>query len=67
MTTVKGKSGRKYEIQSQLYGTANLVHRLYYGGVCMAANTGASTDVSLEALITRADDRADALGISVIE
>lgn len=61
MTTVKGKSGRVYEVRSQLYGKANLVHRLYLGGVCVAANTGANTDVSLEALILRADKRAEGM------
>ena len=65
MTTVKGKTGRVYEVQSQLYGTSNLVHRLYFGGVYIAGNTGANTDVRLEVLIERADARADALGIEL--
>jgi hypothetical protein len=71
MTTVQGSKGRRYEVQSTLYGTRNSVHRLYFGGIFLASTEqqgiwGESSS-TMEVTIARADDRADALGIEVID
>jgi len=69
MVTVLSKSGRRYEVRSQLYGTSNLVHRLYYGGILLASTdqTGdaGESSSSMELTIERADKRAGQLGISI--
>jgi len=69
MTTVKGKTGRKYEVQSTRYGTRLLVQRLYCGGIYLASTDdrgpNGESETSLEITIERADDRADKLGLCV--
>jgi len=71
MTTVKSqKSGRVYEVRSQLYGTSNLVHRLYFGGIFLSSTGSQGGNVpsnSMEDAIRIADKRADELGIEVSE
>jgi hypothetical protein len=69
MVTVMGKSGKRYEVQSQLYGTSNLVHRLYYGGIFLAGTDqpgpqGESCS-TMEQTIDRADARVAALNIYI--
>jgi len=71
MTTVQGSKNRKYEVRSELYGTRNLVHRLYYGGIFLASTselspTGGSSS-SMEDTIARANERADQMGIEITE
>ncbi len=69
MITVQGSKGRKYEVRSQLYGTSNLVQRLYYGGIFLASTESrgpnGESSSSMEVTIERANARADALGIEV--
>jgi hypothetical protein len=69
MTTVTGSKSRRYEVQSQLYGTSNLVHRLYYGGIYLAGTDiledGTIRNTSIDATIERANHRADSLGIEM--
>jgi len=71
MTTVQGSKGRKYEVRSQLYGTQNLVHRLYLGGIFLSATSERgphdSSSSSMEITLERANERADKLGIEVSE
>ncbi len=69
MTTVQVSKERKYEVRSQLYGTSNLVQRLYYGGIFLASTDwkgpNGESSTSLEVTIERANERADLLGIEV--
>lgn len=69
MTTVQGADGRRYEVQSQLYGTRNLIHRLFWGGIFLASTdqrgANGESSSSLETTIARADERATKLGIEV--
>jgi hypothetical protein len=71
MVTVRGSKERKYEVRSQLYGTSNLVQRLYYGGIYLAGTDwkgpNGESSSTLEITIERADKRADELGIEVSE
>ena len=71
MTTVQGTNGRKYEVRSELCGTRNLVQRLYYGGIYLAGTDQAGpqgeSSSTIEVTIERADERADALGIEIME
>ena len=69
MTTVQGSKGRRYEVREQLYGTSNLVQRLYFGGVFLSstsesAENGANSSSMMET-IKRANERADEMGIEV--
>ena len=69
MTTVLGGKGRKYEVKSELYGTRNLVHSLYYGGIYLAGtdqkgDKGESSS-TMETTIKRANKKADDLGIEI--
>lgn len=71
MVTITGKSGRMYEVKSQLYGTSNLVHRLYFGGIFLAGTDclgpeGESSS-SLETTLERAEERVSKLGIEISE
>ena len=71
MTTVRDNKGRKYEVRSTLYGTLNLVHRLYFGGIFLAA-TGSrglnnGPDWSMEDAIAAASEAADRMGIEITE
>ena len=68
MTTVTGKNGCKYEVRDRLYGTSNLVHRLYLGGVYLACTGSQGLNVpslSIEDAIAKADKRAESLGLAV--
>lgn len=69
MTTVKHQtSGRVFEVRSQLYGTSNLVHRLYYGGIFMSqtGSQGLNCPVwSIEEAVEQANNRAEKLGIEI--
>ena len=69
MTTVKGKSGRRYDVEHTLYGTRNHEYRLYFGGVFLATTASGGpngeSSTTLEDTIIRADDRADRLGLEV--
>jgi hypothetical protein len=71
MTTVKSqKTGRVYEVRSELYGTHNLVHRLYFGGIFMSSTGSQGLNVpsnSIEDAIEIADKRSSALGIEITE
>ena len=71
MTTVKSsKTGRVYEVRSQLYGTSNLVHRLYFGGIFMACTGSQGLNVppnSMENAIEIADRRSVELGIEITD
>jgi hypothetical protein len=69
MVTVLAKSGRRFEVRSTQYGTTNLVHHLFYGGIFLAGtdrrgDAGESSS-TMELTIERADKRADQLGICV--
>ena len=71
MVTVTGSKGRKYEVKSTLYGTSNLVHRLYYGGIFLAA-TGSrglncGPDWTMADAIKAADQNVEILGIEISE
>jgi len=63
MTTVRGKNGRRYEVRSTLYGTSNLVQRLYYGGIYLAGTE--KSGQTIESAIERADKRVEDIGIDV--
>ncbi|MBA7495082.1 hypothetical protein ES702_05661 [subsurface metagenome] len=69
MTTVKGSKGRKYDVECELFGTRNLVHRLYFGGIFLASTDQRGPDgelsSSLEITIERANKRVDDLGIEI--
>lgn len=67
VTVISKKSGREYEVRSALYGTSNLIHSLYYGGIFMAASGGSSSysNNTMEEAIAIADTRADDLGIKI--
>ena len=71
MTTLQGSKGRRYEVQSTLYGTRNLVQRLYYGGIFLAGTDqrgpAGESSTTLEDTIDRANQRADALGVEIID
>jgi hypothetical protein len=68
-TTVKSfKSGRKFEVRSHLYGTSDLVQKLYYGGIfmCQTGSQGLNCgSLTIEEAIEKADDRAEKLGIEI--
>ena len=64
ITTVKGSGGRRYEVRSTLYGTSNLVQRLYYGGIYLG---GTDVSVTMEATIEAANKRVEELGIEIID
>jgi hypothetical protein len=68
ITVVHPTSGRRFEVQSQLYGTSNLVHRLYFGGIflCMTGSQGLNCPTySIEEAIEQANARAEKLGIEI--
>jgi len=69
MVTVKGKTGRKYEVRETVYGTRNIVYRLYYGGIFLAGSDqrgpNGESSSSLEITIARADARCEELGIEI--
>jgi len=71
MVTVKSsRTGRVYEVRSQLYGTSNLVHRLYFGGIFLASTGAQGLNVpshSWEDAIAIADERSIKLGIEITE
>lgn len=70
MVTVQHASGRRFEVRSQLYGTSNLVHRLYYGGIflCQTGSQGHNAGtLTMEDAIERANARAERLGIETEE
>jgi len=71
MTTLRGSNGRRYEVQSQLYGTSNLVHRLYFGGVFLAATDergpGEQSSSTILQTIERANHRAEEMGIEIVK
>jgi len=67
MTTVKSKAtGRVYDVKSQLYGTSNLTHSLYFGGIPVATTGGCSSfahGYTMAEAIAIADETVDELGI----
>ena len=69
MTTVTSKkTGNKYEIESQLYGTSNLVHRLFFGGIQVATTASCSTakpSLTLTEAIIVADKKSEELEIEI--
>lgn len=69
IVTVKGKNGRRYEVETTLYGICNLTHRLYYGGIYLAGTNepgpNKESSSSMKITIQRADNRVDELGIEV--
>ena len=70
MTTVQGSKGRRYEVRTTIYGTSNIVNRLYFGGVFLAADGTHGLNVpsvSLEEAIEKANHRADILGLQVTD
>ncbi len=71
MVTVKGSKGIKYEVKSTLYGTRNLVQRLYFGGIFLSSTEekgpNGESSSSIETTIRRADERCENLGIEVTE
>jgi len=62
VTTVKGKSGRRYEVRAQLFGTRSLVYYLYYGEVFLSS-TLARGDIA--DAIKAADEKAEEIGIEL--
>ncbi len=71
MTTVQGSNGRKYEVRSTLYGTSNLIHRLYFGGLFLAATgsrgLNAGPDWTMLDAIEAANKEADKMGIEITD
>jgi len=69
MTTVRGKSGRRYDVEHTIYGTRNHEYRLYFGGVFLATTASGGpkgeSSTSFEDTIIRADERAERLGLEV--
>jgi len=63
ITTVRGSKGRRYEVKSRLYGTSNMVHCLYYGGVYLASTDHHGKMIDT---IKAANEYADELGIEII-
>jgi len=67
--TVKGENGRRYEVLSELYGTRNMVHRLYYGGIFLASTDqkgpAGESSSSMEVAVRKADEMVKTLGIEV--
>ena len=67
MTTVQGSKGRKYEVQSRLFGTNHWVYTLFYGGILLASTNkpgpNGESSSSIEVTIERANKKADDLGI----
>ena len=59
----------RYEVQTTLYGTRNLVHRLYLGGIFLAGTDekgpNNESSSSMETTIERANTRNDVLKIRV--
>ena len=74
MTTrlsMKGKSGRMYEVRRHSYGDNNIEIVLVFGGLVMATEVrparGRGADDSYKALIERADEQARQSMIHIIE
>ena len=71
MTTVKSsKTGRKYEVESKLYGTSNTVYRLSFGGIFLSltGNKGLNAGYNtMDDAIAEADDLCERWGIEVTE
>jgi hypothetical protein len=69
MVTVQGHE-KRYEVRSELYGTRNLVHRLYYGGIYLTTAGGINSTrpaLTMAEAIVAADKKVEELGIQIVE
>lgn len=69
ITTVRGSNGRRYVLHTHAYGDRNIEIVLCYAGIvvasCVRPLRGKGCDEGLEAVVSRADQEVEKLGIDI--